>query len=108
MNTVLSVNDWLLTGPTATQRHVGACRLCYVWGHVFLKTHQTSHPQLPAGGACLQSCRCRRPCRYVRYMGNIRWIQDYLVRKADKHAVPAVENTNIDRSVGVIHLTIMG
>jgi 2-phosphoglycerate kinase len=41
-------------------------------------------------------------------MGNIRWIQDYLVRKADKHAVPAVENTNIDRSVGVIHLTIMG
>lgn len=47
-------------------------------------------------------------CRYVRYMQNIRWIQDYLVRKADKHLLPKVENTNIDRSVGVIHLTIMG
>jgi 2-phosphoglycerate kinase len=41
-------------------------------------------------------------------MDNIRCIQEYLVRKADKHHVPKVENTNIDRSVGVIHLSIMG
>ena len=47
-------------------------------------------------------------CRYVRYMDNIRCIQEYLVRKAEKHQVPKVENTNIDRSVGVIHLSIMG
>jgi hypothetical protein len=30
------------------------------------------------------------------------------VRKADKYQVPRVENTNIDRSVSVIHLTITG
>ncbi len=37
-----------------------------------------------------------------------RRIQDYLVRKADKYCVPKVENTNIDRSVSVIHLTVAG
>lgn len=34
--------------------------------------------------------------------------QDYLQRKAEKHCVPCVENTNIDRSVGLIHLTLLG
>ncbi|MEW5304223.1 MAG: hypothetical protein WDW36_006848 [Sanguina aurantia] len=46
--------------------------------------------------------------KYIKNMGNIRWIQDYLVRKSDKHLIPKVENTNIDRSVGIIHLTILG
>jgi len=41
-------------------------------------------------------------------MGSIRAIQDHLSRKADKRALPRVENTNVDRSVGVIHLTVMG
>lgn len=41
-------------------------------------------------------------------MGNIRLIQEYLVRKADKHLIPHVENSNVDRSVGIIHLTVMG
>jgi hypothetical protein len=49
-------------------------------------------------------------CRpsYVRYMSAIRCIQDYLGRKAEKAQLPRVENTNVDRSVGVIHLTVMG
>ena len=50
---------------------------------------------------------CVHVCRYVRYMGNIRLIQEYLVRKADKYAVPRVDNSNVDRSVGIIHLTVM-
>jgi len=50
---------------------------------------------------------CCAPCRYVRYMGNIRLIQEYLVRKADKYSVPRVDNSNVDRSVGIIHLTVM-
>lgn len=45
--------------------------------------------------------------RYVRYMGNIRLIQEYLVRKADKYCVPRVDNSNVDRSVGIIHLAVM-
>jgi len=40
-------------------------------------------------------------------MGNIRLIQEYLVRKADKYSVPRVDNSNVDRSVGIIHLTVM-
>eukprot|EP00775_Hariotina_reticulata_P003341 gene3341-3617_t len=31
-------------------------------------------------------------------MGNIRLIQEYLVRKAEKYGLPQVENTNVDRS----------
>ncbi|KAF8059755.1 LPA1 [Scenedesmus sp. PABB004] len=48
-----------------------------------------------------------RANRYVRYIGAIRLIQEYLARKADKAGLPRVDNTNPDRSVGVIHLTIM-
>jgi 2-phosphoglycerate kinase len=56
---------------------------------------------------CLPAC-LPAAARYVRYMGNIRLIQEYLVRKADKHGLPRVENSNVDRSVAIIHLTVMG
>ena len=46
--------------------------------------------------------------RYVKYIRNIRAIQDYLVRRADKHCVPQVDNTNVDRSVATIHATVLG
>jgi 2-phosphoglycerate kinase len=41
-------------------------------------------------------------------MGAIRAIQGYLARKAAKARLPAVENANVDRSVGAIHLTVTG
>ncbi|CAI5495319.1 unnamed protein product [Closterium sp. Naga37s-1] len=44
--------------------------------------------------------------KYVRYMRNIRAIQDYLVRRADKHLIPKVNNTNMDKSVAAIHATV--
>ncbi len=34
--------------------------------------------------------------------------QDYLLRKAEKHCVPCVENSNLDRSLGLMHLTLLG
>ncbi|KAI3425141.1 hypothetical protein D9Q98_008912 [Chlorella vulgaris] len=46
--------------------------------------------------------------RYVKYFRNIRAIQDYLVKSADKHAIPKVDNTNVDRSVATIHTTVLG
>lgn len=46
--------------------------------------------------------------RYVKHMKNIRIIQDYLIRKADKHFIPKVNNTNVDQSVAIIHSTIFG
>ncbi|KAK9824284.1 hypothetical protein WJX72_009169 [[Myrmecia] bisecta] len=45
--------------------------------------------------------------RYVKYLRNIRIIQDYLVRRADKHLIPKVDNTNVDRSVATIHATVL-
>eukprot|EP01018_Ginkgo_biloba_P032510 Gb_20683 [translate_table: standard] len=44
--------------------------------------------------------------KYVKYIRNIRTIQDYLCKRADKHLVPKVNNTNVDRSVAAIHATI--
>ncbi|CAN6443485.1 unnamed protein product [Victoria cruziana] len=44
--------------------------------------------------------------KYVKYISNIRTIQDYLCKRAEKHMVPKVNNTNVDRSVAAIHATI--
>lgn len=46
--------------------------------------------------------------RYIRHLQNIRCIQDFLIRKADLHLIPKVNNTNVDRSVAAIHQTIFG
>ena len=34
-------------------------------------------------------------------------LQDYLCRRADKHMIPKVDNTNVDRSVATIHATVL-
>ncbi|XP_010279555.1 PREDICTED: P-loop NTPase domain-containing protein LPA1 homolog [Nelumbo nucifera] len=44
--------------------------------------------------------------KYAKYIKNIRTIQDYLCRRADKYLVPKVNNTNVDQSVAAIHSTI--
>jgi hypothetical protein len=44
--------------------------------------------------------------KYIKYIRNIRSIQDYLCHRADKHLVPKINNTNVDRSVAAIHVTV--
>lgn len=44
--------------------------------------------------------------KYVKYIRNIRTIQEYLCNCADKHLVPKINNTNVDRSVAAIHATV--
>ena len=44
--------------------------------------------------------------KYVKYIRNIRTIQEYLCNRADKHKVPKINNTNVDRSVAAIHATV--
>ncbi|KAG2633683.1 P-loop NTPase domain-containing protein LPA1 homolog isoform X2 [Panicum virgatum] len=44
--------------------------------------------------------------KYVKYISNIRTIQEYLCSRADKYLVPKVNNTNFDRSVASIHATV--
>ncbi|GAB4816083.1 hypothetical protein N2152v2_003129 [Parachlorella kessleri] len=46
--------------------------------------------------------------RYVKYLRTIRVIQDYLCKTADKHRIPKVDNTNVDRSIATIHATVLG
>ncbi|KAI4385477.1 hypothetical protein MLD38_003499 [Melastoma candidum] len=44
--------------------------------------------------------------KYVKFFRNIRTIQEYLCNRADKHLVPKVNNTNVDKSVAAIHATV--
>eukprot|EP00249_Psilotum_nudum_P020824 c27861_g1_i1 orf=42-1760(-) len=46
--------------------------------------------------------------KYAKYIRNIRAIQEYACKRADKHLVPKVNNTNVDRSIAAIHATIFG
>lgn len=45
--------------------------------------------------------------KYVRNLRNIRTIQDYLSRTADKVAVPKLSNSNLDVSVEAVHRTVV-
>ncbi|KAF3335446.1 P-loop NTPase domain-containing protein LPA1 [Carex littledalei] len=44
--------------------------------------------------------------KYIKYIRNIRSIQEYLCHRADKYLVPKINNTNVDRSVAAIHATV--
>ncbi|VAH81592.1 unnamed protein product [Triticum turgidum subsp. durum] len=44
--------------------------------------------------------------RYIKYIRNIRAIQEYLCNRADKHLVPKINNTNVDQSVAAIHAMV--
>ena len=45
---------------------------------------------------------------YMMYLGFTPVVmQDYLCRRADKHQIPKVDNTNVDRSVATIHATVL-
>ena len=35
-------------------------------------------------------------------------LQGYLYKRADRHMIPAVDNTNVDRSVATLHATVLG
>jgi 2-phosphoglycerate kinase len=45
--------------------------------------------------------------KYVQNLGSIRAIQGYLLKKADGHRLPKIDNSNIDKSIGMMHETIL-
>jgi hypothetical protein len=45
--------------------------------------------------------------KYVQNLSNIRTIQSYLLKKADRFRLPKIDNSNIDKSIGMIHETIL-
>ena len=45
--------------------------------------------------------------KYVANFANIRCIHKHLVKTADEFLLPKVENTNVDKSLGIIHKTVL-
>jgi len=46
--------------------------------------------------------------KYIKYFNNIRTISDELCKRADDYLIPTIDNTNIDRSLSIIHHTVFG
>ncbi len=46
--------------------------------------------------------------RYVKHLESIRSIQEALRSEASTYLIPQVDNTNVDRSLAVIHSTVLG
>ena len=45
--------------------------------------------------------------KYIRFFDNIRAIQSHVISKAEEHMFPRIDNTNVDRSVSLMHSVIM-
>ena len=45
--------------------------------------------------------------KYIAYFSNIRAIQKKFIAKADEVLIPKIDNSNVDRSLGLIHATIV-
>jgi hypothetical protein len=45
--------------------------------------------------------------KYVACFDNIRTIHKHFVKKAEKRLIPRIDNTNVDKSLGIIHSTII-
>ncbi|KAL7749800.1 hypothetical protein RI367_004676 [Sorochytrium milnesiophthora] len=44
--------------------------------------------------------------KYIKYFKNIRQIQKYLCKEADQAKIPKIDNTNVDRSLAILHRTV--
>lgn len=45
--------------------------------------------------------------KYIKFFKNIRMIQNYLCESADKYLIPKIDNTNVDRSLAILHQTVL-
>jgi len=45
--------------------------------------------------------------KYIKHVKNIRIIQKHLIKKAEAALIPRIDNTNVDKSIGLIHVTIV-
>ncbi|KAF7721709.1 hypothetical protein EC973_004271 [Apophysomyces ossiformis] len=48
-----------------------------------------------------------RTNKYIHYFQNIRMIQQHLCDQADEWMVPKINNTNVDRSLAILHTTVI-
>jgi 2-phosphoglycerate kinase len=45
--------------------------------------------------------------KYIKNVKSIRTIQNYLIKKAEGALIPRIDNSNLDKSIGLIHVTIV-
>ncbi len=45
--------------------------------------------------------------KYIKNVASIRIIQKHLIKKAEAALIPRIDNSNIDKSIGLIHATIV-
>ena len=45
--------------------------------------------------------------KYIKNVKSIRIIQKYLIKKAEEALIPRIDNSNVDKSIGLIHVTIV-
>src|SRR5882724_7686286 len=45
--------------------------------------------------------------KYIKHVKNIRIIQNDLIKKAEYVLIPRIDNSNVDKSMGLIHVTIV-
>lgn len=45
--------------------------------------------------------------KYIKNVKSIRVIQKNLIKKAEESLIPRIDNTNVDKSIGLIHATIV-
>lgn len=45
--------------------------------------------------------------KYIKHVASIRIIQKHLMKKAEAALIPRIDNSNVDKSTGLIHATIV-
>ena len=45
--------------------------------------------------------------KYIKHVKNIRIIQKHLIKKAEAALISRIDNSNVDKSIGLIHVTIV-
>ena len=45
--------------------------------------------------------------KYIKNYKSIRAIQKHLMKKAETSLIPRIDNSNVDKSIGIIHVTLV-
>lgn len=45
--------------------------------------------------------------KYIKNVKSIRIIQKSLIKKAEAALIPRIDNSNVDKSIGMIHVTLV-
>lgn len=91
--------------PALMCRLSAACPSCIPF--VIYISNENKHRERFAVRAKSQTSLDPSNNKYIRFFSNIRAIQSHIITAADGHMFPHIDNTNVDRSVSLMHSVIM-